>query len=1703
MTEVTQGDPWAQIEEDDRYKRLDYAGRRKVADLFFKREFESHPDFQPLDDAQRGEVKTAFLKRLGPSPEGFDEAAEVQDPGVEMGPIANFADSFRDGLVSQFADFQNLGGFFAAADETTSNVEESPFGANARTAGSIASGVAPTALALGTIAATGGAATPVVIPALLGFYALTSGGAARRYVHEFRKANPEEEISGEQEALLTLGAGAIGMGFEALGVTKALGPILKAVSAESLKVIGLEVMQGSSTSAAKRIAQVVLGEGAEEAAQEGAQNLLRNVLVNPEQAIGEGVLEAGIAGAFGGALLTPLGGKRFFQNDAPVYEDGGKDPLERDTRFSFEVASLASEKARILREAGDDVGASAVLEEYKRNRQTSKFYKAVAGLNPDGIDENSVDRASVLNDGEQPYVSAEDFLQMDNFQRVQLATQKVNEVPETLLNTLEVVNRETNTGMDLALDAYNASMVKASKIKKNAQAIALADEAYTELLSQWNALNPGDAAGTGFQAYLNERLTDTNARKRQLQTFGKRGAAKQLASRRTALATAERSALKGRIADRVGKRVLVTGKKSIADMTGKEITAYDKYLKQQDKAKEQPAVEEKGLIAGSITAENVVETEAEVKPKKEKPRKPVAKVDPEIVEDAADGELAELEALAAELDMIVDEIRMSDFTSDRSSEIDDDDLDIDGDIDEANIVYQDAHGKSAPVLLSGGFTIAADTESRGFDEPTILQRQRLTNTLVKNGFFRRVHWVDGQIIGPDGKPKTAATDLETGDVWFSSQIRFDTIGHEAAHRLIEVLGRNDPIVEEGLFLAEGFTDSDGTELPAIETLSDWLGEFYAGRKLENNVLRRLVNWIRDLWVQAKTRFGRDVTVEQVMVALNARLHKKMDAFQELSFLDEQQARKQSYHGAKVVFQSVPPGGFDYKNKADLVRPTTLDLSTQELTAALEHHISNIVRVPVEGEITNDELKIRATRLLTDPKKLAKAETDFNDRGTASLESLLALRIVGNLRLRKLWKARATATSEGDEVKAAGYQSDMDKVVAGLENIGSFAGRTFQQQNIVAGPSAVIQAVEALERDLTPAQHEALKDLFDSGKIDDPVASQEFVDRLELPPRMQDFVWELYMANPLSSPTTHAVNFLNNGLWLGAQMPERLVMSAIDASLSSSVLATIFPSLRGRKRTIYANEVRALWLGAKEGRKIGKIKRKEFLQKVKKGESTAEITSKFFRDYGRANRAWSKATDRFGDTPFARGMERAAPYITFSPDRLAAVDIYFKEIGASAQLRALAERRFREQGVPVKATLANPPIEMLQQAAEFGDMVTFSNRAGVFTTSILGLREKLPFGVGKAVIPFVTTLSNIFKRGMEFTPGAPLLTNAGRESLRADLTVPARQLEGAMMLLLFSAMFDEDEITTGIPDNPTDRGNFFNNGKIPWAIKMPDHLPGIGGTWVSYQKMEPFNTALAVFATLREALSKSDEVESNAELFALAANNIAENMIESTYTDGIARTFFPGGRFDPALGIERTAEQIPSNFVPYSSFWRNLNRAFEAENREPDGAPLREKTTILAHLAETIPGNALIWDVVDQGSTKVNALGEEIIFPGGLFRQWLPLRYSTPDLDPVEQGLAELGWMPGLPSRRFLVSGQEVKVEDEEYWTYATAYGAAVKKQITPYLTSSTFRRQISSEAGKVRAAKRVEKLTRKAQRRLRRRMQRQLQVQSREAAASR
>ncbi|MBT7265128.1 MAG: hypothetical protein HN831_06640, partial [Waddliaceae bacterium] len=180
------------------------------------------------------------------------------------------------------------------------------------------------------------------------------------------------------------------------------------------------------------------------------------------------------------------------------------------------------------------------------------------------------------------------------------------------------------------------------------------------------------------------------------------------------------------------------------------------------------------------------------------------------------------------------------------------------------------------------------SEASGKDkaEPSPAQRQRLALPLQTSGILERVIQTPGQLINPStGAAANAILDRETGTVYLSADVDFDTIGHEGFHRLLDLLGRDSPIAQQMLGY---YKDKKAPE----EALSDDVGQYYADR-IQAGPAKRLGGWMSDMWVAAKDAVGVELTQDELIQAANIHLKSAPNGRGQSGYLSQIRA----YHGS--------------------------------------------------------------------------------------------------------------------------------------------------------------------------------------------------------------------------------------------------------------------------------------------------------------------------------------------------------------------------------------------------------------------------------------------------------------------------------------------------------------------------------------------------------------------------------------------------------------------------------------------------------------------------------------------------------------------------------------------------------------------------------------------------------------------------------------
>jgi len=385
----------------------------------------------------------------------------------------------------------------------------------------------------------------------------------------------------------------------------------------------------------------------------------------------------------------------------------------------------------------------------------------------------------------------------------------------------------------------------------------------------------------------------------------------------------------------------------------------------------------------------------------------------------------------------------------------------------------------------------------------------------------------------------------------------------------------------------------------------------------------------------------------------------------------------------------------------------------------------------------------------------------------------------------------------------------------------------------------------------------------------------------------------------------------------------------------------------------------------------------------------------------------------------------------------------------AQMNALIHRLGRQKGLSGEKLKAfendlhqNPdkiPEGFMKEAADFAKYSTFMDDPGKLSQAITTLRNVgiKTESIGEVkplvfVVPFVQTIGNLMKRGIEMVPGAGLALARGQKA--AD--VIAKQIEGSVITAAVMYKIADGEITGQAPKEENQREAFYREGKLPWAIKM-------GGTWYQYRRIEPFNTAIAAAANAYDQIQNAKDGDTAATIFGNVADNFATNLFDSSYMQGLTNVLDKYGKRQGMF--QRTA----ASFIPMSGFLRSVNRAAESATEGKVG--VRDSKTLSGAVSQVIP----FWH--NGQPIKVDVFGQEKLIPGGAARQWSPFKLSEAKNDPVEKELARLKYFPGLPNKVSQIAGMSFPVDEKDHHDFVMTTGKEAKQYFSIAVSHPEYR----------------------------------------------
>lgn len=499
------------------------------------------------------------------------------------------------------------------------------------------------------------------------------------------------------------------------------------------------------------------------------------------------------------------------------------------------------------------------------------------------------------------------------------------------------------------------------------------------------------------------------------------------------------------------------------------------------------------------------------------------------------------------------------------------------------------------------------------------------------------------------------------------------------------------------------------------------------------------------------------------------------------------------------------------------------------------------------------------------------------------------------------------------------------------------------------------------------------------------------------PTWGDMMYEIWVNGLLSGPITHSTNIISNAATLLWNIPERQVASLIKPG---SVRPGEAAAMMGGVVESVGDAWRMAWKAFKE-------------DAPQFGQSKIEtprraITADALEVTGIPGRAIDFLASAVG-LGQGKWLDIAGTGVRLPGRFLMAGDDFFKSIAFRAELRALAKRQaFREinelgltgKDAARKAKeiehniLTDPPETIKEAAQEFAAYTTFTRELGENGQKIQALAAT---PIGRIILPFVRTPTNIFKFAGERTPLA-LASRAVRDELAAGGERQALALAkigvGSMTMAFMASMAASGSITGGGPKDKVLRKQLELEGWQPYSFK-------IGNEYVSFARIEPLGSLIGMAADAADLMGQLGQKDS-AELASALTVALSRNVANKTFVKGLAGTLNAVTSQDVHVVKSFLEKELPT-LMPYSSALGQT-----AKNVDP---VMRDVQSILDAFKAKVPGFS------DELPPQRNLYGDKVLLQGGVGPDlFSPLYVKDLKHDPVAHELNRLAYPFTMPSR---------------------------------------------------------------------------------------
>lgn len=338
---------------------------------------------------------------------------------------------------------------------------------------------------------------------------------------------------------------------------------------------------------------------------------------------------------------------------------------------------------------------------------------------------------------------------------------------------------------------------------------------------------------------------------------------------------------------------------------------------------------------------------------------------------------------------------------------------------------------------------------------------------------------------------------------------------------------------------------------------------------------------------------------------------------------------------------------------------------------------------------------------------------------------------------------------------------------------------------------------------------------------------------------------------------------------------------------------------------------------------------------------------------------------------------------------------------------------------------------------------------------------------KFVVPFLRTPANILKFGLQRSPvGLSMevtkrLSKEYRLKLKNGTPTEIAEVRGRLATgslttaaTLYYVMGGDSfgfNITGSGPQNRKERDALRATGWQPYSIRTP------GGTYLSYQRLDPVATMMQMAADYRDYLiyeTPEDDDRNAAELFANMSMVYAVGLSDKTFLKGVNNmlNIFR----DPEYYVPKLGKDISGGFVPNVL---NQSKNYQSE------IMVREAKGFSDTLLKRIPGKE------EEVAPKRTILGEEVYrqnLPGpfrflGVIN---PIYFSKEKNNIVDTEIAATGHGYSMPSKYLYgikdIDLSQIKSNEGNY----DAYDRLLELSSTVKINGKTLRSKLSQIMGK-------------------------------------